>query len=57
MLIIFVVIYDRFSKPINRLQTEAARRSLDKARALQETWDRSFAEQETHTGGVLRKPD
>jgi hypothetical protein len=44
MLIVFVVIYDRFSKPINRLQTDAAttRRSLDNARALQASWDRSL---------------
>jgi hypothetical protein len=44
MLILFVVVYDRFSKPINRLQTEAAttRRSLDNARVLQASWDRSL---------------
>jgi len=44
MLILFVVIYDRFSKPINRLQTEAAKtgRRLDNARALQASWDRSL---------------
>jgi hypothetical protein len=44
MLILFVVIYDRFSKPINRLQTEAAttRRSLDNAGVLQASWDRSL---------------
>ena len=43
-LIVFVVIYDRFSKPINRLQTEAAatRGSLDNARVLQASWDRSL---------------
>ena len=44
MLILFVVIYNRFSKPINRLQTEAAKagRKLDYARALQASWDRSL---------------
>jgi hypothetical protein len=43
MLILFVVIYNRLSKPINRLQTEAAKtaRRLDKARELQASWDRS----------------
>jgi hypothetical protein len=44
VLILFVLIYDRFSKPINRLQTEAAktRRALDNARGLQLSWDRSL---------------
>jgi hypothetical protein len=44
MLILFVVIYNRFSKPVNRLQTEAAKagRKLDNARALQASWDRSL---------------
>ena len=43
MLIPFVVIYNRLSKPINRLQTEAAKTggSLDNARELQASWDRS----------------
>jgi hypothetical protein len=43
MLILFVVIYDRLSKPINRLQTEAAKTGgrLDNARELQASWDRS----------------
>jgi len=43
MLILFVVIYDRLSKPINRLQTEAAKTGarLDNARVLQASWDRS----------------
>jgi len=43
MLILFVVIYNRLSKPINRLQTEAARtgRRLDNARELEASWDRS----------------
>ena len=43
LLILFVVLYNRFSKPINRLQTEAARTggSLDNARELQASWDRS----------------
>ena len=44
MLILFVVIYDRFSKPINRLQTEAAKTggTLANARVLQASWDRSL---------------
>jgi hypothetical protein len=44
MLIIFVVIYDHLSKPINRLQTEAAKtgRTLDNGRMLQASWDRSL---------------
>jgi hypothetical protein len=43
MLILFVVMYDRLSKPINRLQTEAAKTGgrLDNARELQASWDRS----------------
>jgi hypothetical protein len=43
-LILFVVTYDRFSKPINRLQTEAAktRKQLDNGRVLQQAWDRSL---------------
>ena len=42
MLILFVFIYDRFAKPINRLQTEAAKKGtrLDNARVLQVSWDR-----------------
>lgn len=44
MLILFLVIYNRYSKPINRLQTEAAKAGgkLDNARALQASWDRSL---------------
>ena len=44
VLILFVVMYDRFSKSINRLQTQAAKtgRSLDNARMLQASWDRSL---------------
>jgi hypothetical protein len=44
MLILFVVIYNRLSKPINRLQTEAAKTGgrLDNARELQASWDRSL---------------
>ncbi len=43
MLILFVIIYDRLSKPINRLQTEAAKAGerLDNGRELQASWDRS----------------
>jgi hypothetical protein len=42
MLILFVVIYARLSKPINQIQTEAAknRASLDNGRELQASWDR-----------------
>jgi hypothetical protein len=41
MLILFVVIYARLSKPISRLQTEAARtgESLNNGRELQASWD------------------
>ena len=44
MLILFVVIYNRLSKPINRLQTAAATTGgrLDGARVLQASWDRSL---------------
>ena len=44
MLLLFVIAYNRLSKPINRLQTEAAKtgRSLDKGRELQASWDRSL---------------
>jgi len=43
-LILFVVTYDRFSKPINRLQTEAAktRKQLDNAACASAGWDRSL---------------
>ena len=43
LLILFVVLYNRLSTPINRLQTEAAktRGMLDNARELQASWDRS----------------
>jgi Domain of unknown function (DUF1772) len=43
MLILFVVIYNLLSKPINRFQTEAAKTGvrLDNARELQASWDRS----------------
>lgn len=42
MLILFVVFYASFAKPINRIQTEAAqnRRSLANGRELQANWDR-----------------
>ena len=42
MLMMFVIIYDRLSKPINRLQTEAARTGerLNNGRELQASWDR-----------------
>jgi hypothetical protein len=44
MLILFVIGYARLSKPINRIQTEAAKngKSLDHARELQASWDRSL---------------
>ncbi|HTA42125.1 MAG TPA: DUF1772 domain-containing protein [Bryobacteraceae bacterium] len=43
MLIMFVIVYARLSKPINRLQTEAARtgEGLTDDRELQASWDRS----------------
>src|SRR5262249_3458120 len=44
MLILFVTSYLRLSKPINQIQTEAAKtgESLSNARELQASWDRSF---------------
>ena len=44
MLILFVVLYNRLSRPINRLQTEAAKtaRRLDNAREPQASLDRSL---------------
>ena len=44
MLILFVVGYARLSKPINQIQTEAAKTgsSLDNGRELQAAWDRSL---------------
>ena len=44
MLLLFLIVYNRLSKPINRQQTEAAKtgRSLDNARELQESWDRQL---------------
>jgi hypothetical protein len=43
VLVLFVVTYNRLSKPITRLQTEAAKtgRTLENARELQASWDRS----------------
>jgi hypothetical protein len=43
MLIVFVIIYNRLSKPINRLQTQAAknREELNNGRELQASWDKS----------------
>ena len=42
MLILFVILYNLLSKPINRIQTEAAktRKRLDNDRELQASWDR-----------------
>jgi Domain of unknown function (DUF1772) len=42
-LVLFVVIYNRLSKPVNRLQTESAKagRALANGRELQASWDRS----------------
>ena len=42
MLILFVILYNLLSKPINRTQTEAAKagKRLDNARELQASWDR-----------------
>ena len=44
MLILFVIFYARLSKPINQIQTEAAKtgKSLDNGRELQASWDRSL---------------
>jgi len=44
MLILFVISYVRLSKPINKIQTEAAKngKSLDNGRELQASWDRSL---------------
>ena len=44
MLILFVIAYFRLSKPINQIQTEAAknRESLSNGRELQASWDRSL---------------
>jgi Domain of unknown function (DUF1772) len=43
MLIVFVILYNLLSKPINRLQTEAAKtgEGLSNGRELQAAWDRS----------------
>ena len=43
MLILFVIIYNRLSKPINRLQTDAAKTGerLNNGRELQASWDKS----------------
>jgi|SRR5271156_2777245 len=42
MLILFVILYNLLSKPINRIQTEAAKTGgrLDNAPELQASWDR-----------------
>ena len=42
MLILFVIFYNLLSKPINRLQIEAAKtgKRLDNSRELQASWDR-----------------
>ena len=42
MMILFVILYNLLSKPINRLQIEAAKtgKSLDNSRELQASWDR-----------------
>jgi hypothetical protein len=44
MLILFVTIYNLLSKPINRLQTEAAKTgaTLKDGRELQASWDRTL---------------
>lgn len=43
-LMLFLICYTRLSKPINRIQTEAARTGqvLDNGRDLQSSWDRSL---------------
>jgi hypothetical protein len=42
MLILFIILYNLLSKPINRIQTEAAKTGgkLDNGRELQASWDR-----------------
>ena len=42
MLILFVLLYNLLSKPINRIQTEAAKtgKRLDNSQELQASWDR-----------------
>ena len=42
MLILFVILYNLLSKPINRIQTEAAKTGerLDNGRELQASWDK-----------------
>jgi hypothetical protein len=42
MLILFVILYNLLSKPMNRIQTEAAKtgKRLDNGRELQASWDR-----------------
>ena len=44
MLILFVILYNLLSKPMNRIQTEAAKsgKTLDNARELQASWDRAL---------------
>lgn len=44
LLILFVIAYSRLSKPINKIQTEAAKtgKILENARELQASWDRSL---------------
>jgi hypothetical protein len=44
MLILFVIAYGRLSKPINQIQSEAAKtgKSLENGRELQASWDRSL---------------
>jgi hypothetical protein len=43
-LLLFLIAYNRLSKPINRVQTDAAKtgRSLENGRELQAAWDRSL---------------
>ena len=42
MLVLFVILYNLLSKPINRIQTQAAKTGerLDNGRELQASWDR-----------------
>ena len=44
MLILFVILYNLLSKPINRIQTEAAKtgKRLENGRELQASWDRCY---------------
>ena len=58
MLILFVISYLRLSKPINQIQTEAAKNgeSLDNGRELQASWNRSLLHPCSAARSCLRRP-